>query len=182
MYGIPLYNLNKEEEENDKVAEVQRRSFAFCSCSSTLRTIQQMMPVSTTPKWDQHAFQLLSTQSVLSVHKKAWDSCWFLHSAFNVILAYSPRPCTHTGKEGQTCKTGRAPWLLQRHLGPGFQAVSLVTFKLNIGDILHICSIFINNNNLKIDKGYEFWEGEGNGMFTVKEDSAKKFTHLEQLN
>lgn len=34
MYGILLYNLNKEEE-NYRATEVQRRRLAFCPCSVT---------------------------------------------------------------------------------------------------------------------------------------------------
>lgn len=84
-----------------------------------LEQSSKRMSANITPKSDRRAFQRLSTQSVLSVHKEAWDSCWLLHSALSVMLAHSPRPCTHTEKERETWED-YARSRLQRPSGPGF--------------------------------------------------------------
>ena len=151
MYGIPLPNRNKEEEENYRATEVLRRSLAFCPCSAAARTIQQNDAC-------YHHSELRPACIPAARHtirpfcpQKGQDSCCFLHSALSVMLTHSPRPRTHTGK-GKHGQTGCAHWLLQRHPGSAFRAVCLAMFNITSGDILHICNIFINNNNSKINE------------------------------
>lgn len=124
-----------------------------------LEQSSKMKPANATPKSDRHAFQLLTTQSVLSVPKKAWDSCWRLHSAFSVMMAHSPRPSPTQRKRNMVRPVVLADSYKDIQ-APAFQAVCLAMCSLNFGDILHICNIFINNNSQKINKRglWIFWK------------------------
>lgn len=143
-----------------------------------LEQSSKTMPANTTPKSDRHAFQLLTTQSVLSVHKKARDSCWLLHSAVSVMLAHSPRPCTHTEKERETWEAWSCS-LLQRRSGPRRPCCVSGHIQAQLWGHLHICNIFINNNpkiNERIMNSLK--EKEAMLMITVKGDSVECFRCL----
>lgn len=150
----------KEEKKNYSATKAQGGWVPSCLVPPFLEQSSKMMPAAIPPKSDQHAFQPLTTQSVLSVHKKAVDSCLLLHSAFGVLSAHSPRPCTHTHRERETWPDC-ALSLLQRHSGLGPLRPLSGHVQSQLWCILHICSIFKNCNNPKRSKKgiWILWRG-----------------------
>lgn len=138
-----------------KITESQKYNEGILLSGLDLLLLEQSiktMPTNTTLESDRHAFQLFSTQSVHSVCKEAWDSCWFLHSATSVMLAHSPSPFTHTERKRNMVKTGFASSPYKGILALDFHAICL-PYCLNLCYILHLCHIYRNNNTLKTNGG-----------------------------
>lgn len=87
-----------------------------------------------------------------------------IHAGVCIVHLASWRPTPHALAPTQRKRNMVRPVVLTYSYkdiqASAFQAVCLAMCNLNFGDILHICNIFINNNNQKINKRglWIFWK------------------------
>lgn len=149
MYGNHSYYLNREEKENYRVTEVQRKSITFCLwiCHSWNNPVKWCLLTPLQIVTGRHSSLSLHNQSFLSTRRLR------IHAGFCTVRQASCCPTLHSitptqRKKVKHDKTGYAPWLLKT-LSPGLLSCLSVHVHSQLWWHLHICNMFINNNNQK---------------------------------